>query len=189
MPITRQQLHEQGFWEVLTDIFDEESNSSQLLSKIKFPTYKIPDFNSPGDFWGKVCSHIEADNNDFEQLIISAATMYPYQPLFNDFSFEKNNLSLSFEIFQKYFMDEFCKVFDYDDAMEILDKIGFPERYRPVFTNPNAFWRKICKSILNGRAIKKQSLHPLLDEAAKLCPYNDIFKNWNDIKNNDLGSE
>jgi hypothetical protein len=85
---------------------------------------------------------------------------------------------VSFEVFQKYFMDEFCDVFDYDDAMEILDKIGFPERERLPFNLPKSFWRKTCKLILSGRGIKGQSLHPLLDAAAKLCPHNSIFKNW-----------
>ena len=77
-------------------------------------------------------------------------------------------------------LDELARVFTKEHQVDVLlDKIGFPPPQRPISAeSPGEMWNMICVEIDKG--LTEGGLEKLLQEAARLYPFNNTFKPWSE---------
>lgn len=87
MPISYQDVINEGILDELAAVFQNPVNAGVLLAAIGFPRTRIPNFPEGGDalnFWTRVCELINNGvfEGGFDALIEAAAKRYPYNPVF-----------------------------------------------------------------------------------------------------------
>ncbi len=88
MPITYQDIINQGILDELATVYRNSTSADLLLTAIGFPTPMrpiFPDSGNPMEFWAEVCQQIQHGviQGGFEILVDAAARNYPGNPVFN----------------------------------------------------------------------------------------------------------
>lgn len=88
MPLTYQDIINQGILNELAIVFSNSTTADLLLTSIGFPDNMKPNFldkGNPLEFWSEVCQQIQYGviQGGFESLIQATAQNYPGNPVFN----------------------------------------------------------------------------------------------------------
>jgi ubiquitin-protein ligase len=87
MALSFKDILNNGVFNAVTSVYQDDVNARTVLYSIGFPSSRLPAFTNAQDFWARVCEDLEAGVlvNGFDLLVRAAARAYPGNPSFLPF--------------------------------------------------------------------------------------------------------